>query len=230
MLLPNIGMAKIHTFKGKFYTELPKDVVDALGVDEKTEIVFDRLPDGTYSVSVKEDRLEEGVLEKANSMQHRERKKDVFMKMLSEEEKKAYDILLGKKVLFEYVSNNERMTGVDRKFSKPPRKAQEKTPESDYMVTDDEDEARDITSKLMRDGRSEDYLGTKGFDKKFYLIKRSKLEAVERKILSSLAKEKKLRELCEDTGYEEGLCKAAVEILKERGDIVEPKREVYWAP
>lgn len=218
-------MAKMHTFKGRLYTEIPKEAVELMKLSDKDEIIFTKLDEVSYSIS-KQPNLEDIVIEKVNSMLHRERDTATFLEMLDENEKKAYNTLMEKKILFEYTSKGKKMTGIDKTYAKPIKK---KNSLGDFKIIDNEDELKNINSEIMKNGLQEEFLGVRGFDKKYYLIKREKLAELEKKILPSIVKEKKIKDICSESGCSEDLCNTALQFLREDGKVIERRGGVFQA-
>ncbi|RLG21405.1 hypothetical protein DRN74_02475 [Candidatus Micrarchaeota archaeon] len=226
-------MAKIHKFKGRLYTEIPREVVDDLGISEDKELNFVRVYPRLYVVSVKEgekEDLERKVIEKAMKIPHSKREKDAFLSSLSKEEKRAYEQLLKKKILFEYKSKGKEMVGIDRAFvKKEESELINKLERKGYHIMEDDAEAKKVNEEIMKHKRENDFLGIKGFDKKYYLISRKKLAEVENKILKALSSEKSVKQVAESLGYKEELCLAAIRFLEAEGKIFEKKKGIYKA-
>jgi hypothetical protein len=67
----------------------------------------------------------------------------------------------------------------------------------------------------------------RGFDKKYYIIGKPALADLERKFDRLLAKEKQLKAVADELGVKEGLARAAIEVLREEGKIIEKRRGTY---
>jgi biotin operon repressor len=96
-----------------------------------------------------------------------------------------------------------------------------------YLIVENPALAKDVDEKLKREKRESDYRGVRGFDKKYYLISKSGLAELEKKFDKALAKEKQLKAVADELGVKEGLAKAAIEVLREEGKIIEKRRGTY---
>jgi DNA-directed RNA polymerase sigma subunit (sigma70/sigma32) len=69
--------------------------------------------------------------------------------------------------------------------------------------------------------------GIRGFDKRYYIMSQEKLSDIERKLEKVLTKEKTLKAISAELGLPEDFCRAAVEILREDGTIIEKRKNSY---
>ncbi|MCX6010164.1 MAG: hypothetical protein NTW48_09085, partial [Chloroflexi bacterium] len=69
--------------------------------------------------------------------------------------------------------------------------------------------------------------GIRGFDKRYYIMSQEKLSEIEGRLEKALTKEKTLKAISAELGLPEDFCRAAVEILREDGTIIEKRKNSY---
>ena len=220
-----------------FFKNVYEDLVIILKA-EKSEEEKPAKPAPTPASKEKEVKLSDediGVLKKIGYIRHYERTMKNIDERLNDVEKKICVSLLSKKVLFEYTKRGKRLIGISREYFPYVVGKQKmvsdplvtKLMDRGYMVLDDYREAMDLNNKLRRARLDNKIRGVRGFDKKYYVITTDKLSEVQSKFSNALKTQKTLEELAGETRLPEELCKAALEVLRESGEIVEKKKEVY---
>ena len=97
-----------------------------------------------------------------------------------------------------------------------------------YLVLENEGMAQLLTQKLKSQGRDAGVEGVRGFDKKFYVIKREKLADFESRLTKALkGSGKKLDDIAEALSLDAGLCRAGMEVLREQGKVIEKRKGMY---
>ncbi len=248
-----MSKAKTHIFKGQLYSEIPDEIAKLLNVKAGEELEFlnphkDLIiitkptisetttvtPKSKFSMTPEET----AVVLKVNSIRYYDRSRENVLNKIENWEIPVFNNLFGKGILFEYTKQDKKWVGIDRKFSAEFFKREEpaktsKDPmiaqlEKDgYMVIANEGEARMVNDKLKRAGLDKMVKGVRGFDRKFYLIMMEKLNDIEGNIIKALEKEKVLDDLSKELKISKDLCKAAIEVLREDGTVIEKKRELY---
>lgn len=97
-----------------------------------------------------------------------------------------------------------------------------------YMILNDENEARALMDKIQQMQKSEGVRGIRGFDKKYYVLRRSFLSQHQAKIIGRLNRgDTSIDELSEELKIEPDAIKVILEILADDGEVLE-KRKGIW--
>ncbi len=230
-------MAKTHEFKGRIFTEIPKEAVEALGIKPGDEVEFKvnkkeviLLKKGTSSNKESLSGDERKLLEELMKIKHVERKKSAVKNIISENEK-AFEKLLNDKILFKYKKSGEEMIGIDRNYyanyvkQHGEKDILSELEEKGWLILDDKKKIYEVNSKIEETGKQ--VKGVMGFDKKLYLVTGKKFNETKKRIEEAIEKPKSIEEVSEKTGLEQGLVKAVIELLKEQGEVIEKKKEIY---
>ncbi|MEM4389904.1 MAG: HTH domain-containing protein [Candidatus Micrarchaeia archaeon] len=97
-----------------------------------------------------------------------------------------------------------------------------------FMVVPSEAEAKRISEQLEKRIKAGEILGTRSFDRKFYVATREmflKMGSAIKKILKS--GERSVAEIAEALGCSEEAARTVLELLSEQGDVIEKRRGVY---
>ncbi|MEM0372497.1 MAG: hypothetical protein QXO69_01510, partial [archaeon] len=209
------------------------EIADVLRIRAGDEIVFEN-KDGKIIVSSSSKPLsseELDALKKIGLIRHYERTADSVGKAIGE---KALELMMKKKILFKYKKEGKELIGVDKTyFPLITEKKEETHPlieklfSDGFLIIDDASAATFLTNELMRLDRAGDVRGVRGFDKKFYIVTSDRMRAVAPKIEKALKSEKVLKDVAEAAGVSADLCKAVIEVMKEDGDVVEKKENVF---
>lgn len=188
------------------------------------------------------------VLKKLGKMKHWERTPEKIEKELNEEEGKIFEKMLKGKVLFKYEKEGENRIGIDREYfplvtgknsdnedkRDKNNKSESKTlfqqlEEEKHMVIENRGEVEELQRQIREKDKVEEVKGVRDFDKKFYIIKKDKLEEIEEDLEDKkvLDKEKSIEEIAEELGIEETLSKASLVVLREEGKVVEKGKNIY---
>lgn len=221
---------KTYSFKGNIYSEIPSEVAKKLDLKAGDELIFE-ISDVVKLKTLKGNAFlsaeEKVVLAKLNNIKHSERTEK---RVDTEFDKKIIKDLIAKKVLFEYTKNGKKLIGIDRKYTNF-KLASGILGELDiygFLILEPE-RIRELTYALENSKRSGEVIGIRGFDKKFYVVLRSKFAKYKQKILDQIKKEKNLSEVSKNLKTNDAFCKSVLEILKEQGEAIEKSKGIYQA-
>jgi bifunctional DNA-binding transcriptional regulator/antitoxin component of YhaV-PrlF toxin-antitoxin module len=235
--------AKTYSYKGRLYTEIPKEAADLLKIKSGDEIDFTSIRDIVFiSPSAKQAELKKEeiakqaelkkeeieLLKKVNSIKHYDRTYNNIVKILESSERKMLDDLFKRDVLFEYSRSGKKLVGLDKKYFQyiiDDKGPIEKLRKEGYLVLEDEQKAKELNDSIKREKLP--VRGIRGFDKRYYIVTGEKLKEVENKLSKILTKEKNLKAISSELDVAEDLCKAVLEILLADGEIFEKKRNTY---
>ena len=229
-------MAKTHEFKGIIFTEVPKNIVEKLGIKPGDELNFkikneevvvqkQEAPKGNKDLTEDEKKL----LQKLISIRHSDRKTNELKKLITESQK-AFESLVDKNILFKYQKSGEELIGIDREYysiltKQQQAKGLEELEAKGYLILEDKKEIYRISKEI--EASKKQVKGVMGFDKKLYLVTEKKFKEVKKVIEDSLKQESTIKEASKKTRLEEGLIKAMIELMKEEGEIIEKRKGVY---
>jgi hypothetical protein len=231
---------KTYSYKGRLYSEIPKEAADALKIKSGDEIEFTSVYENLVLIApvkaaakkeTKEDvnAQEIALLQKVNSIRHYDRTYNNILKMLDTGEAKMLDDLFKRDVLFEYNRSGKKLVGIDKKYFKyiieEKDEQMERLLDRGYLVIEDQEKAKNLTDKLKKDKLP--VRGIRGFDKRYYIVSAEKLEEIRKKLEKILTKEKPIKTISSELGVAEELCKAALEILLADGEIFEKRKNIY---
>ncbi len=94
-----------------------------------------------------------------------------------------------------------------------------------FWVIEDENEAREFSRRYEEEIRRGNIIAVRGFDGKFYAVRRDVFENVKKRL--DLSTPKSVEELKEELEEPEGLVRGVLEILKERGEVYETEEGRY---
>jgi hypothetical protein len=160
---------------------------------------------------------------------------------LSKEEKELLNELIKKGILIVYKGGKYSKTGVydiPNKFyhlvKEKKEEPSEKLPPLEqlekygYMIVENENEAKSLSQTLERRIKAGEIIGTRGFDKRFYVAKTAWFSVVSEKIRELMKQgPKNILELKNSLKISEEACKVVLEIMNEHGDVIEKKRGYY---
>jgi len=118
--------------------------------------------------------------------------------------------------------NNERYYN---KYDQKPRT----TLSTDYVVCEDQNQAKEFSQMLSQDIKEGKILGIKGFDRRYYIFKSeyySKIKSLITGIAKASEKETTLEKIINATKEPEDAIKGVLEIMKEEGQLFE-RNKVY---
>jgi len=97
-----------------------------------------------------------------------------------------------------------------------------------YTIIENEQEAKDASMRLEHELKAGDILGTRGFDKRYYVASKSFYTKYSEKVRELLKKESLNSDaLAEKTHLSQNASRVVLEIMREQGDLIEKKRGMY---
>ena len=228
---------KTYSYKGRLYSEIPKEAADALKIKSGDELEFKTVYNNVVMIVPAEAQAQKNeltadeieFLKKVNSIKHYNRTYDNVSKILTGQEKKMLDELLKRDVLFEYKREGKKLMGIDKKYLKyvfgEKSELVEALVKDGFLVLEDQNKVKELSDKLKQEKLN--VRGIRGFDKRYYIVSAEKLSEMELKLESVLVKEKMLKTISSELGVAEELCRAVLEILLEDGKVIEKKKNNY---
>ncbi|MFH8119664.1 MAG: hypothetical protein QXS37_02575 [Candidatus Aenigmatarchaeota archaeon] len=175
------------------------------------------IPDKIYNILVKFGMVskkskiekEEGIKEKGEKREEIEKEKEKKEKEKKEEKEK-------------------REESVEDKFKRLTK--------AGYLVIEDEEEAKEI-SKILKEKikkkiiSASEFKGIRGFDKKYYIVRKKLIENYYEKIINLLKeKERSAEEIRKLLKVDADLVSSLLAILNEDGEIIEKKKGIFALP
>jgi len=170
------------------------------------------------------------ILRKINFIKFDERTKQKVIETLEGVSPEVFTGLLTKGILFEYEKEGIKLMGIDKNYFSAINKKEslvDKLFEEGFFVTEDKREMHQLNNKLIESKKQDQVKGIKSFDEKLYVITLEKFNEAKPIIEKILKEEKDFIVIHSESGFEKGLCKAVLEIMKENGDIIEKSKDVY---
>ncbi len=97
-----------------------------------------------------------------------------------------------------------------------------------FAVISSEEEARRISKLLEKQIKTNEVMGVRGFDKKFYIVSSQYYSTNSTKILKAIgSREMALSDVAVACKLDERGCNACLMLLKEQGDLIEKRRGVF---
>jgi hypothetical protein len=97
-----------------------------------------------------------------------------------------------------------------------------------YIVLKSEAEAASASAAMEESIRQGLVLGTRGFDKKFYIALRDFISRNTPKLLKSIEKRSMgIEDIAKETGIDEEGARAVLNILAESGEVTEVRKDVF---
>jgi len=227
---------KTYSYKGRLYSEIPKEAADALKIKSGDELEFKTVYNNVVMIVPVEAQAQNELtadeiefLKKVNSIKYYNRTYDNVSKILTGQEKKMLDELLKRDVLFEYKREGKKLMGIDKKYLKyvfgEKSELVEALVKDGFLVLEDQNKVKELSDKLKQEKLN--VRGIRGFDKRYYIVSAEKLSEMELKLETVLVKEKMLKTISSELGVAEELCRAVLEILLEDGKVIEKKKNNY---
>lgn len=187
---------------------------------------------------------EKEVLRKLLAIRFENRIPAFVNKTLAKEEKETLEALMQKKMVqvlhggkyekdgvysvSDFAFASVRDSSLPQNAAQLPISSPEHLERNGWMVLDGENEARAFGNSYPEKVKSGDVLGQRGFDRKYYFVKKGYVEAWEKKIQASLAKsEKTAEELASEIGIAPEGCSAILIHLAENGEVMEKRKGKY---
>ncbi|MFH1257460.1 MAG: hypothetical protein ABIG96_03835 [Candidatus Micrarchaeota archaeon] len=99
-----------------------------------------------------------------------------------------------------------------------------------FAVISSEEEARRISKLFEKEIKTNDVIGVRGFDKKFYIVSAKYFRENASKLMKLIgAREMPLKDIALASKMDESGCLACLMLLKEQGELIEKRRGVFKA-
>lgn len=180
---------------------------------------------------------EDAVLHKLDSVKFSERTPANVERTLNREEKQILAKLLEKGSVSLYKGGKYEKSGVysipRAVYEKLRQRGAQLLPKESleahgYAVVSNEAEAKEISQSLEAEIRSGEVMGVRGFDKRFYVLKRDFFTAASARISGVLAHgDADVATLSAKAKMAVDACIAVLEMLREQGEVVEKKKGYY---
>jgi len=247
-------MAKVRVFRkqNRYYLELPEN----FNVEDEME--FFELRDGYYLLTIPLGKksgeaqqkpanqpqiteTEKTVLKKLMAIRFQQRTPDYVQKMLNPQESTVLENLQKMKLVTRFVSKKYQngvyniadsvypMLKNDKEESKETPKEDDIFKGQGYLIVNNNMEAKLLSEKLKGEMKSGDVMGIKGFDSRFYVVKKEYYERASAKILSILKESMNTDTIAKKCELDADGCKAVLQLLSENGDVIEQKKGMYLA-
>ncbi len=225
--------------------KLPADMLQAVHLAEGDEVEFELVGNSMIGIKKAEELSsgERAVLEKLGKIKFADRNRENVRNALDESEYKVLGGLMKRGAVSFYEGGKYKEKGVysiSRNFyyylTKPAEKSGEKRcgivkkcmGNKSHMVVKDFNQAKDVLTQLEPEIASGKIVVVRGFDKAFYIVAQEAVSDVGSCLFAALeVGDMTLDELGDKCGVERELCKSVLEVLRESGDIIEKKKELY---
>jgi len=220
-----------YEIKPGVFTLVKKETVERILKDEIGE-----LPGEKKGLGMEEMEL----LRKLNGIKFSERIPYNVNKKLSQREKEVLSKLMGRGAVMLYKGGKYSKTGVYEisndvyallKSEKPEAGAgspEEQLEKNGYSIVEDVRDAEALCKKFEKEIRSGEIIGTRGFDKRFYIAKKNWVIGMIEKVRQSMKKgANNLADISRELRTSEPACAVVLEIMKDRGDAIEKRRGCY---
>lgn len=222
-----------YEIKPGIFTLVRKDAVESMLKDQIGEV---ELPAEHKGFGVEEM----GLLRKLNSIKFSERIPYNVHKKLSSREREVLSRLISKGAVLVYKGGKYAKTGVYNiknevynllKSGQSDAKelsSEEKLERDGYVIIEDAREAERICGEFDREIRAGNIIGTRGFDKRFYVASKSLFVALFDKVRPSMRKgANNIVDIGKELKINEAAVLVILEIMKDKGDAIEKRRGTY---
>lgn len=189
------------------------------------------------------DEVEQKIIGMLRKLPPRDRMEGWFEKKLVAEEKSKFEQMLAKGIVTRYKSSevfrkalytvpkkSYKEQEAEKKFENTEKPFQEYTLEKDgFAVVKNEERAKAMSENLKEKIKSGEIRGTRAFTGEFYIINNGLLDASDSRVLQELkaVKSATLGELSEKTKLTPTLVRICLEFLKEEGQVIEKRKDLY---
>ena len=180
------------------------------------------------------------LLRKLNSIKFSERIPYNVNKKLSPREKEVLSKLIEGKALKVYKGGRYSKTGVYdisndvyALLKSDKQEVSAATPEEQlegqgYATVEDARDAERLCKNFEREIRSGEIFGTRGFDRRFYVARREWFIAASEKVRQGMRKgANNVADVSRELRIPEQAARVALEIMKDKGDVIEKRKGVY---
>jgi hypothetical protein len=222
-----------YEIKPGIFTLVRKDMVENM---LKGQIGEFELPAETKELGMEEMEL----LQKLDSIKFSERIPYNVHKRLSPREREVLSKLIGKGAVEVYQGGKYSKTGVYDiknevykmlKGSKTDAKEltiEERLERDGYLIIEDARDAEKICGEFDKGIRAGDIIGTRGFDKRFYIARKSLFINLIDKVKQSMRRgANNVSDISRELKLSEPAIIVMLEIMKDKGDAIEKRRGTY---
>ncbi|MFH1285428.1 MAG: hypothetical protein ABIH99_02485 [Candidatus Micrarchaeota archaeon] len=230
--------------KGVFVFSTKKEIARIFGSIVEKELPTQKAREPQTS-QLSSDEL--ALLKKLNNYKFEERIPERVNSTLSQKEKETLARLIGKELVNIYYGGKYKKTGVynisrriypllKNVLSQPTKPLAEKPISNPldfleaegYVVIEGEREAREISAKLEKRIKAREILGTRGFDRKFYVASARFFRALHEKILPILQAGDGFSEsISAKLSERETACRTVLMLMADEGEVIEKKRGLF---
>ncbi|MBI5159629.1 hypothetical protein HY992_05920 [Candidatus Micrarchaeota archaeon] len=186
------------------------------------------------------------LLKKLESIKFDQRIPNLVNKGLTVAERKTLEGLIKKRLVTVYREKKYAKTGVyniPRQVYAELRKKQAckeiETPsnpdellkfleENGYMTVNEEEKMKTIAFKLEEQKKAGEIIGTRGFDRTFYIMKKKTYDALLEKARKAIEKGGTPSQVAETLKITETLARTMLEIMKEEGEAIEKQKNMFY--
>jgi hypothetical protein len=225
--------ADFYEIKPGVFTFVKKNVVERILKEEIGEV---EMPPVKKALGMEEMEL----LRKLNSIKFSERIPYNVNKKLSPREKEVLSKLMGRGAVRIYKGGRYSKTGVYDisndvypllKSDKPEAglgTPQEQLEKNGYLIVEDSADAERICKRFEREIRSGEVLGTRGFDRRFYVARREWFISASERVRQVMDKgANSISDVSRELRMGEPASRVVLEIMKDRGDAIEKRKGYY---
>jgi len=205
-----------------------------LNFDLTKELEVIKAKKGIYLMLEKEaqqtNELDQKIFSLLKTKPLKEKVEGKFEKLLTKEELQRFNELIKEGTIIKFKLSKKYAKAI-YKLKKELEEKNEKNfalEKDDFQVIENSEEAKNFSQKREKEIKEGKILGIKGFDGKYYIIKKELFLAGKEKILKELKEGiKSLQDLSIKTKMNESLVKGICELLKEEGEIMEKRKGIY---
>lgn len=100
--------------------------------------------------------------------------------------------------------------------------------ENGYITIDNEDKMKSIAFKLEEQKKAGEIIGTRGFDRTFYIVRKKLYDALVEKTRKAIERGGTPSQVAETLKTSETLARTMLEIMKEEGEAIEKQKNVFY--
>ncbi len=206
---------------------------EAEGKSEKKETANKA---GTFGKTGSIDAAEQKIIGMVKKLDLRELVEGVFEKSLNDAEKKKLSEMVSSGKVLKFKLNPSYKKPVYRLAEQPPIKFENRekpiegfTLENDgFLVVKNELRAKSLSEELRDRIKAGEIKGTRSFSGEFFIIRSDLLDTAIEKVLKEIkAGSRALSQISSKTSLTPTLVRIAAEFLKEEGQLIEKKKEIY---
>ncbi len=121
--------------------------------------------------------------------------------------------------------NNQANRLADQKNE--PKTVKASSPSSAYMIISDQREAYNFSQEMKKSGKDKDFICLRGFDGRFYAVNKRYFTANYDNVKSALKNEGNIAAIAKLCNIELEGCRALLNVLADRGDVIEKRKDTF---